>query len=290
MLDFFAPSLPERTIYHIGVSGGKDSAAVLLWMVYESGIPLEKLDVTFCDTDNEHDLTYAHIQLLSERVFPIQTILPDLGFFDLAWKKQRFPSRMARFCTEHLKIRPTMRHINGLMTAAQKVVSVSGVRGDESDERALLNEWDYSNALLTLQWRPLIKWTIQDVLAIHKKYGIPLNPLYGLGAERVGCYPCINSKKKEIRTIAIHFPDRIDQIRDWEQRFETERGRYSSFFASNTVPPRFRTKEFITKDGVKHMVCTIDDVVKWSMTGHRAKGSYRDDPPEPISCMSGFCE
>jgi hypothetical protein len=30
--------------------------------------------------------------------------------------------------------------------------------------------------------------------------------------------------------------------------------------------------------------------VRWSMTGKRAKGSYMDDPPEPITCVSGFCE
>jgi hypothetical protein len=39
------------------------------------------------------------------------------------------------------------------------------------------------------------------------------------------------------------------------------------------------------------MIATIDDVVKWSLTGHRAQGSYLDEPEtEKISCNSGFCE
>lgn len=291
MNKFFQPDLPEETIYHIGVSGGKDSTAALLWMIHESGIPREKLDVTFCDTDNEHDWTIDHIRMLSEKVHPITVLNPDLGFYDLALKKRRFPSAKARFCTQHLKIIPTQRHITGLFAACKKVVSVSGVRANESEERSKLEEWDYSSALLTLQWRPLIRWTINDVLAIHRKYGIPLNPLYSMGAERVGCFPCIMSRKAEIRNITLNFPDRLDKIRNAEASFVQTFGRYSSFFATDKVPPRFRTGgPYVSDSGESYMVATIDDVARWSLTGKRAQGSYQDDPPEPISCMSGFCE
>ncbi len=288
---FFKPDLPDETIYHVGVSGGKDSTAVLLYMVHESGVPHHKIDVTFADTGNEHQHTYDQIKLLSETVFPIQTLLPPLGFYELARKKKRFPSTKARFCTEHLKIRPSVQHLTGLQAACKTIVAVSGVRADESTDRAFLEEWDYSNALLALQWRPLIKWKIADVLAIHRKYNVPLNPLYALGARRVGCFPCIMSNKAEMRNIALNFPDRIDMIRSQEDAFLVENGRYSSFFPRNAVPPRFRTMgPYIAKDGTPVMVASVDDVVRWSMTGKRAKGSYLDDPKEPISCVSGFCE
>lgn len=290
MNDFFKPQLPDDTVYHIGVSGGKDSTAVLLWMIHESGVPHEKLDVTFSDTGNEHQWTYDHIAMLSEKAFPIQTLMPDLGFYDLAKKKRLFPSNARRFCTEHLKIKPSARHITGLLAACKKVVAVSGVRADESKDRSTLEEWDYSNSLLTLQWRPIIKWTISDVMAIHQKHGIPLNPLYAAGAQRVGCFPCIYSRKAEIRNIALNFPDRFDKIRQTEREIEEECGNIASFFASNTVPERFRTRPYQRKDGSWTTVATIDDVAKWSLTGKRAVGSYKDDAPEKIHCMSGFCE
>ena len=288
--DFFVPVLPEETVYHVGVSGGKDSTAVLLWMIHESGIPHHKIDVTFADTGNEHEDTYAQIKLLNDTVFPIQTLQPVLGFYDLAKKKKLFPSNSKRFCTEHLKIRPSSQHITGLLAASKRVVAVSGVRANESDKRADLEEWDYSNALLTLQWRPLIRWTLDDVLAIHAKYGVPLNPLYAKGAQRVGCFPCIYSRKAEVRLASQISPDKIDLIRQTEQDIEDEHGNIASFFASNTVPPRFRTRPYVRKDGSHCMVATIDDVVRWSMTGKQAKGSYLDDPPGPITCTSGFCE
>ncbi len=122
------PELPENTIYHIGVSGGKDSAAALLWMVYESGIPRAQLNATFCDTGNEHEWTYAHVKMLSERVFPIQTLKPERDFFELARHKKRFPGAKTRFCTQFLKIHPSQDHILSLKKMGFHVVAVSGVR------------------------------------------------------------------------------------------------------------------------------------------------------------------
>jgi 3'-phosphoadenosine 5'-phosphosulfate sulfotransferase (PAPS reductase)/FAD synthetase len=269
-----------------------------LWLVKESGLPTDKIRATFCDIGNDHQWTLDHVKLLSETVHPIETIRPELSFFELAEKKKRFPSAKARFCTEHLKIRPTAEHIEKMKAQGLKPIAVSGVRGDESIERSQLEEWDYSDALGTYSWRPLIKWTVEDVYAIHHRYNVPLNPLYKLGAQRVGCWPCIMSRKAEIRTIALNFPERIDEIRNAEQKFEQQNGRYSSFFARNAVPPRFRTKEF-TQDGVPvvdpetnkpMLIATIDDVVRWSLTGHRAKGSYLDEPETTRPCQSGFCE
>lgn len=286
--DFFKPELPENTIYHVGISGGKDSGAVLLWMVYESGIPRHKINATFCDTGNEHEWTYEQVDILS-KIHPIETLKPELDFYDLVRKKGVFPSAKRRFCTEHLKIRPSQEHILYLQKSYDAVVAVSGVRANESDQRSAYLEWDYSGHLLTLQWRPLIAWNFEMVLAIHKKYKVPMNKLYALGAERVGCYPCINSRKKEIRTIALNFPDRIGRIRDLEDELWMH-GKTPSFFHASMIPERYRTRPFLTKDGEQINVAKIDDVVRWSMTGKRAKGSYLDDPPEPISCSSGFCE
>ena len=289
MKDFFKPEIPADAIYHVGVSGGKDSGAVLLWMVHESGIPRHQINATFCDTGNEHEWTYEQVRILSEKVHPIETLKPKLDFYALAQKKKRFPSACARFCTQELKIYPSQDHIEYLQQAYSHVVAVSGVRSNESFERAKLLEWDYSGNLLTVQWRPLITWKIEDVIAIHQKYGIAMNRLYAAGAKRVGCFPCVMSNKAEIRNIAQNFPERIAIIENAE-KVTRDAGNYSTFFARDKVPLRFRTEEMVTKDGEKMMICNIGDVVRWSMTGKRAQGSYLDDEPEPVSCSSGFCE
>lgn len=292
-----------NTMYHIGVSGGKDSAAALIWLVRESGIAPSKINATFADTGNEHEWTYDHVRLLSEKVFPIQTLKPERAFYELAKDKHRFPSTKTRFCTQFLKIFPLRDHILALHDAGHDVIAVSGTRADESHARSILAEWEpwQSSTLGVMQWRPLLRWTLADVLAIHKRHGIPLNPLYALGAQRVGCFPCIMSRKYEIRMIAQRFPERIAMIREAELDHEKTYGRFSTFFPINMVPKRFRSKAVKIKDGSYLNVPTIDDVVRWAMTGKRARGSWKDEEPMLLDdstpesrkdnvCNAGFCE
>jgi 3'-phosphoadenosine 5'-phosphosulfate sulfotransferase (PAPS reductase)/FAD synthetase len=291
MSAFFKPDMPDNTLYHVGVSSGKDSSAALIWMTRCSGIPVDRIVASFCDTGNEHDWTIEHIDLLSRTVHPITTIYPKLSYFDLALKKRRFPGAKSRFCTEELKIFPSQDFINGLKKQGVPVVAVSGNRSEESETRRTQLEWDYNGTLLCYQWRPLIRWTLAEVFAFHEIHGVPLNPLYAAGAERVGCWPCIMCRKKEVRIIAQKFPERIDQIRAAELNMKAVNGRFSSFFPNDKTPLRFRSRDYTGADGREHKVCTIDDVVRWSLTGKRAQGQWDDEPEiEPVSCNSGFCE
>lgn len=121
-----------------------------------------------------------------------------------------------------------------------------------------------------------------------KKYNIPRNPLYDLGAKRVGCFTCIMSRKAEIRNIAKNFPERIDRIREAENM---EIG-YRSFSPINMVPKRFRSKTVEMTTGTLVNVATIDDVVAWSRTGHHRPNQFEMDFDEGIVCESGLghCE
>lgn len=265
----------KPTLYHVGLSGGKDSSALLIWMANESGIPHDQIRASFCDTGNEADETYEQVRLLSERVLPVEWIKPELDFYELARKKKRFPSTKARFCTQELKMKPTAKYLNTLIDEFE-VIAVSGVRADESLLRSKLSEWGdpMESYFGVKEWRPLLKWTIVEVVAIHKKYGIPMNPLYAKGAQRVGCFPCIMSRKSEIRNIVKHFPERIDRIRAEEQRAINEYGRVSTFFPAKKLPKAFRSFSVILRDGTTVKVATIDDVVAWSQTkdGKQSKG------------------
>lgn len=281
-------------LYHIGISGGKDSGALLIWMVNESGIPHEQLRATFCDTGNEIDETYNQVRLLSERVFPVEWLKPELDFYELARKKKRFPSTKARFCTQDLKMKPTKAYIDRLI-GDYEVIGVSGVRADESRERALLPEWGdpMESYFGIVEWRPLLKWTIVEVVAIHKKYGIPMNELYAKGAKRVGCFPCIMSRKSEIRNIVRNYPERIDYIR--EREWFDENGNPRSFFPRKKVPPEFRSTPTTTKSGEILNVAMIDDVVAWSQTkdkkhshGQMALEFWHEDEICPTTM--GVCE
>lgn len=284
-----------ETINHIGISGGKDSTALLLWAVHESGYPRESLDVTFSDTGNEYEGTYDYIRMLSEKVHPVAWLKPDLDFYELAQSKQRFPSPKARFCTQRLKMIPAQQHIIVHQGRGFDVLAHSGVRAEESDDRARLPEREWDAWLGCEVYRPLLRWTLDEVWAIHERYGIPRNPLYAMGAKRVGCFPCIMSSKEEVHNIARRFPERIERIREAEETMPNRHG-FAGFFARDKVPERFRSRSIVTKDGEKMKVATIDDVVRWSETVKGGR-SISFDPEEifeegPTGCNSiyGFCE
>jgi len=314
----------QYAIYHLGISGGKDSTAVLLWLIYESGWDLGRVKITFSDTGNEDPLTYAFIKMLSEQIHQIEVIKPELGFYELAQKKGRFPSLKVRFCTQMLKLHPARDHIRQLMIQHEHVLLLNGVRRDEghaNNNRGEVPEFGWDDSFACNIYRPVLHWSIEDVWAMHKKHleldavlsivdadlnladahkdqiirtmkqhGIPRNPLYDMGAVRVGCYPCIFSRKKEIRAMAKYRPERIDFIEEQENLVHPER---ASFFFRNTVPERHRSKPIITNEGEELYICTIRDVVRWSKTAYGGKQYEFDldlDTPATACDITGMCE
>lgn len=315
----------DYDIFYLGVSGGKDSTAVFLWLIYESGFDPGKIIVTFCDTGNEDDLTYAYLDMLRE-IWPIQIVKPEHDFWQLAKRKKRFPSRRARFCTSFLKIIPTRDHVYDLQQAGKNILLLNGVRSDEahaSNDRGKVSAFGWDESTGCDIYRPILDWSIDDVWAIHKKYlpddasvklveadpllsaghkaeliakieahGIPRNPLYDMGARRVGCFPCINSAKLEIRAMAKYRPERIDFIEHQETSFNNK-NKFCTLFSRNTVPPMHRRKEIVTNSGRKMMVCTIRDVVAWSKTAYGGK-QYEMDlftfDDLPACDIGGYCE
>lgn len=320
-------NISDYDIYHLGLSGGKDSTAVLLWIVYESGWSLDKLRVTFCDTSNEDGLTYAFLNMLRRDIFKFRLLKCEYDFWELAKFKKRFPSRRARFCTQWLKIIPAREYVLDLQRAGNNVLMLNGVRRDEgkaSNGRSDLPQFGWDDGFCCDIFRPAYEWSIGDIWAIHKKHlnlddtiaivkcdpvmapekkakligkirenGIPRNPLYDMGAKRVGCFPCINSAKEEIRLLDEYRPERVDFIESQEGQTDNERNNmYSTFFARNTVPLPHRSKEITTASGEKMMVATIRDVVQWSKTAYGGKQYKMElDIPAASACdIGGMCE
>lgn len=197
----------------------------------------------------------------------------DIPYLDLVLSKGMFcASGMRKFCTEELKIRPTEEQlIKPIIAAGARAFQWLGIRADESVKRADVSRHpafekngychppriDWSH----VYYRPILSWTVQDVVAHHRRHGLPMNPLYQLGFTRVGCFPCINSTKSEIALISRHHRDQIDRIREWERLCSAVNvswknadriGDISTFFAVGKVPGMHRN--------------TIDDVVEWSTT------------------------
>ena len=112
-------------------------------------------------------------------------------------KKAVFPARVLRWCTQELKAFPAKAYLGTL----DDPINVVGIRAEESKSRSLMPEREYDAGMDCETWRPLIRWTLDDVIAIHKRHGLAPNPLYMGSAVRVGCYPCIFARNAEIASL-----------------------------------------------------------------------------------------
>lgn len=201
------------------------------------------------------------------------------AFLKLAVLKGRFPSTMARFCTTELKVNLIKNRIKGILNGGDDVDNWSGVRADESHHRAKLHEREFffsdeETGAEAWHYRPILQWKADDCFDIMKRFGVEPNPLYKMGFARVGCFPCVNCRKEELRLIAEKFPYVIHQIKEWEEIVSDASLRGKSTFFPITSD----------RDGIL-------DEVEWSKTS-RGGRQYQLDLEETTTCKSvyGLCE
>lgn len=258
----------------VNVSGGKDSTALYLLATELSQRHGVDFLPVFADTGNEHEATLDYVRELphragspairwvkadfnediarkrrfiaehwpehgvpAARVARALEVLHPTGvpFLDLCLLKGRFPSARARFCTQELKIIPILEQVvMPLLDRGRRVLSWQGVRGDESPARARLPRYEHRGGGYWI-WRPLLRWSVDDVFALHRERGVEPNPLYRQGMGRVGCMPCIHCRKDELREIGRRFPEHVERIAAWEDLVSdaSKRGA-STFFPSPT--------------------------------------------------------
>lgn len=254
-----------------------------LWLT-ENGIEHERV---FADTGWEHDDTYIYLDgPLQKALGAISRVHGKRSMVELIRHKGMFPSRTKRFCTQELKVSPLAAYIRGRAEALDvECVNPVGIRAEESAARAKLGAWEWQETFDCDVWRPLLHWSLDDVIAIHKRHGLTPNPLYLRGAMRVGCWPCIYARKEEIRLVSELDPSRIDQIRALEEEVSAR--------AKGNGDDRYRGFFSLWKHGEGTRACgTIDEAVAWSRTAHGGKQErlFPEAPPDEGCMRWGLCE
>lgn len=266
-------------IHVVSVSGGKDSTALWLWALRTGLSPLLPL---FCDTKWESNKdgisTYAYLDELERRLGPIRRVASE-GFEERTRRGGTFPSRVRKWCSPELKVAMCAAELNLIRDETGEDVEVLiGFRKDESPKRATAPEREWMPDYDCEVWRPILDWTIQDVIEEHRRAGVPMNPLYHLGAERVGCWPCIHAGKTEIALVARHDPERIERIAAMEADI------------GQTMFVLRETRKGKAADDPDVCIPTpIREMAKWALT--KRGGKVIPLWPEPTGCQRwGTCE
>lgn len=203
-------------IHVVSVSGGKDSTAMWLWA---RRVGLSPLVAVFADTRWESTKdglsTYAYLDTLERLIGPIRRLTSE-GFEERTRRSGTFPSRARKWCSPELKVQMVAAELDRIRDEYQDECEVLvGIRREESDKRADPDktperEWmpDYDCEV----WRPILDWSIDDVIAEHHRFDVPMNPLYLAGANRVGCWPCIHAGKVELRMLGELDPERVERV------------------------------------------------------------------------------
>lgn len=194
----------EKVMCVVPVSGGKDSQACLALAVGRFGA--DSVRGIFCDTRFEHPETYGHVERMRAMYGVRIDVVCAGSVVDQCLKHGRFPSDVARFCTDELKMRPSRDWYRALAESQGGFEVWYGMRTGEgrarADRYADVCEGDliephemfpskYPKLLSRLGVRfrlPVVDWLESDVFEF---LGDAVNPLYSLGFGRVGCFPCL---------------------------------------------------------------------------------------------------
>lgn len=197
----------------LGISGGKDSAALAVFM--RRTYPELDIDYFFTDTGKELPEVYEFLaRLEGELGKPILRLDPHRDFdFWLREYGHFLPSARTRWCTRQLKLLPFKKWVQPWLDAGDKVYSYVAIRADEEHREGLVSQ--HENLVVKLPFREhgVDKPGVYDLLDAS---GLGL-PKYYEWRSRSGCTFCFFQQKIEWVRLKERHPDAFEEAKRYEK-------------------------------------------------------------------------
>ena len=205
--------MADQTRHICGISGGKDSSALALYL--RDRVP--EMEYFFCDTGAELPETYEFLTRLEVILGkPIARLNSERGFdhwFEVF--RGALPSPQMRWCTKVMKIKPIEAWIGD-----EPAISYVAIRADEANRKG------YISTKPNIESRfPFIEDGVDHdgVMGILDDAGIGL-PDYYEWRTRSGCYFCFYQRKAEWVGLAERHPELYERAIAIEQKVLLDAG------------------------------------------------------------------
>ncbi|MGW5266930.1 phosphoadenosine phosphosulfate reductase domain-containing protein [Microbispora sp. NPDC004025] len=195
-----------KTRHVLGISGGKDSSALAIYM--RDRVP--EMEYFFCDTGAELPETYEYLNRLEAALGkPIERLNSTRDFDHwLEVYQGTLPSPQMRWCTKNLKIKPLEAWVGD-----DDVVSYVAIRADEN-RLGYVSTKPNIKAVFPFREEGIDRAGVDRIL---DEAGIGL-PAYYEWRTRSGCYFCFFQRKHEWVGLQDRHPELFEKAVAYEQK------------------------------------------------------------------------
>lgn len=258
--------MTERHV--LGLSGGKDSAALAVYMRLHH----PELDIQYFFTDTGKELKEVHEFLGKLEGFlgrPIRRLNPDRDFdFWLREYGNFLPSPRTRWCTRQLKLAPFRDWIKPWLAAGDAVHSYVAIRADEPHR----DGYDSGHENLTVHL-PFRSAAVDHagVIELLEGAGIGL-PRYYEWRSRSGCTFCFFQQKIEWVRLKERHPEAFEEAK-----------RYEKNALEHGSPFTWSDRESLSELEQPERVAAIKE--EYERRKARARARVKPNPLRPAGCQ-----
>ena len=206
--------MTDKSEKHVlGLSGGKDSAALAVYMRQHH--PELDIEYFFTDTGKELPEVYEFLGRLEGFLGkPILRLNPDRDFdFWLKQYNNFLPSPQTRWCTRQLKLRPFEQWLRPMLDGGTQIYSYVAIRADEEYREGYSSKNDNLKIVLPFKEDGIDKPGVHDILDAS---GLGL-PRYYDWRSRSGCTFCFYQQKIEWVRLKEKHPEAFDEAKSYEK-------------------------------------------------------------------------
>jgi Phosphoadenosine phosphosulfate reductase family len=197
----------------LGLSGGRDSAALAVYMRQQ--YPQLDLEYFFTDTGKELPEVYEFLGRLEGFLGKtIRRLNPDRDFdFWLREYGHFLPSASTRWCTRQLKLLPMRQWLRPWLASGHRVTSYVAIRSDEDYRQGFAPTQDGLKVVYPFREGRVDK---QGVLELLSASGLGLPKYYGWRS-RSGCTFCFFQQKIEWVNLKRYHPQAFEDAKQYEK-------------------------------------------------------------------------